>query len=146
RKREMRGEPPPDLHAGLAAWPTTTGGPTDGSRSPMCWFPACCPVCRLALRRLALSAYFVRSRCHDIGEASEPPLSLISQARRMFSRLARVIYNSFHVIAQQLALKCSEVLRRAALQKCINAIKATLHACSTYICPFPKQTLCSFAQ
>jgi hypothetical protein len=61
-------------------------------------------MCRLALRRLALSAYLARSRCHDLGEASEPPLSLVGQARRMFSRLACVTDNSFHVIAQQLAL------------------------------------------
>jgi hypothetical protein len=37
-------------------------------------------MCRLALRRLALSAYLVPSRCHDFGEASEPPLSLVGQA------------------------------------------------------------------
>jgi hypothetical protein len=66
---------------------------------------SCVPLdAQAALRRLDLSPYLARSRCHDLGEASEPPLSLIGQARRMFSRLARVTDNSFHVIAQQLAL------------------------------------------
>jgi hypothetical protein len=40
-------------------------------------------MCRLALRRLALSARLARSRCHDLGKASEPPISLVGQARRM---------------------------------------------------------------
>jgi len=54
------------------------------------------------LRRLTSSPYL--ARCHDLGEVSESPLSLVGQTRRMFSRLARVTDNSFHVIAQQLAL------------------------------------------
>ena len=90
----------------------------------------------LPLRRLTMSAYRVLSRCHDLGHASEPLFSLVDQARRMFSRLMRVTQKSFHVVAQQLALHCGEILRRAALQKCIDAVKTTVHACSRYICPF----------
>jgi hypothetical protein len=32
------------------------------------------------------------------------------------------------------------------LQKCFNATKTPLNACSTYICPFLEQVLCGFAQ
>src|SRR5258706_4503958 len=70
----------------------------------------------LPLRRLTMSAYRVLSRCHDLGNASEPLFSLVDQARRTFSRLMRVTQKSFHVVAQQLALQCGEILRRAALQ------------------------------
>src|SRR5258707_7522533 len=57
------------------------------------------------------------------------PLSgFVGETRRMFARLARVTQKGFQVIAQQVALQCGEVLRSAALQERIDAIKTAVHA------------------
>ncbi len=45
----------------------------------------------------------------------------------MFARLARVTQEGFQVITQQIALQCGEVLRSAALQESIDAIKTAVH-------------------
>jgi hypothetical protein len=55
---------------------------------------------RLGLRRLAQHPGLAGRDRHELREISDPPLSLIDHARRMFSRLSSVTGNSFHVIAQ----------------------------------------------
>jgi hypothetical protein len=48
----------------------------------ICWVP---PMCRIALRRLAPATYLRWSNVRPL--VTGPPLSLVGQARRMFSRL-----------------------------------------------------------